>query len=166
MGAEPTAAEETVTGNDSETGAVFDYEPTLVAYACQFCAYAAADLAGVSRLQYPTNVKIIRLLCTGKIDALYILRAFEDGADGVLVAGCLIGNCHFVNGNIRARKRVDHIKTLLEEVGLEPERLEMHYMSAAMGQKFADTIKEMTERLRKLGPNPLSGRRSNKEDSE
>jgi coenzyme F420-reducing hydrogenase delta subunit len=142
-----------------EKGAVAvdpDFEPTLVAFCCQFCAYAAADLAGVSRLQYPTNVRIIRLLCTGKTDALFLLRAFEDGADGVMIAGCLPGNCHFIEGNTRAKKRVTHVKELLDEIGIEPERLEMFNMSAAMSQKFADTIKEMIERLRKLGPSPLN----------
>jgi coenzyme F420-reducing hydrogenase delta subunit len=141
-----------------------DSEPRLVAFCCQFCAYAAADLAGVSRLQYPTNIRIIRLLCTGKIDELYVLRAFEQGADGVLIAGCLEGNCHFIDGNIRARKRIDHVKKLLEEIGLEPERLEMFNMSAAMSQKFADTAKDMIERIRKLGPSPLRKRTSGKTD--
>jgi coenzyme F420-reducing hydrogenase delta subunit len=143
----------------------YDYEPKLVAFCCQFCAYAAADLAGVSRLQYPTNVRIIRILCTGKIDSLYILRAFEDGADGVIIAGCLEGNCHFIDGNIRARKRVDYTKHLLEEIGLEPERLEMFNMSAAMSQTFADTIKDMTARLRKMGPNPLRRGRPKEEEA-
>jgi len=137
-----------------------DFEPELVAFCCQFCAYAAADLAGVSRLQYPTNVKILRLMCTGKIDLLYLLRAFEDGADGVMVAGCLPGNCHFLQGNTRAKKRVVYAKKLLEEIGLEPERLEMFNMSAAMSVKFAETIIEMTDRIRKLGPSPLKGKKS------
>jgi coenzyme F420-reducing hydrogenase delta subunit len=104
------------------------------------------------RLQYPHNIRIVRLLCTGKIDPVFFLRAFESGADGVLVAGCMEGECHFVEGNLRARKRVVYAKKLLDEVGLGGERLEMYNMSAGEGGKFAAAAKEITERIRSLGP--------------
>lgn len=138
-------------------GETLGFEPKIVAFCCYYCAYGAADLAGTMRLQYPTNVKIIKLLCTGKVDVLHILRAFEDGADGVYVAGCLEGGCHFLEGNLRARKRVEYAKKLLDEIGIGSERLEMYNMSAAMGQRFAEVAEEMTEKIRKLGPNPLKG---------
>jgi coenzyme F420-reducing hydrogenase delta subunit len=108
------------------------------------------------RLQYPANIKIIKIPCTGKIDVMYLLSAFEDGADGVIVAGCEEGSCHFITGNLRAKKKVRYTKKLLDEIGLGGERLEMYNLSAAMGQRFAEITREMTERIKKLGPSPLS----------
>ena len=131
------------------------FEPVIVAFCCQYCAYAAADLAGSMRLQYSPHVRVVRLLCTGKTDPIFFLRAFEGGADGVFVAGCLEGNCHFVEGNLRAKKRVSHAKSLLDEVGIGGERLDMYNMSAGEGAKFAAAADEMTERIRALGPSPL-----------
>ncbi|MEW6618466.1 MAG: hydrogenase iron-sulfur subunit [bacterium] len=131
------------------------FEPEIVAFCCHYCAYGAADLAGSMRLNYPANVKIIKLPCTGKVDILYLLKAFEDGADGVYVAGCLEGNCHFIDGNIKAKRRVARAKKLLDEIGIDGKRLEMYNMSASMGPKFAEVAREMTERIRNLGPNPL-----------
>ncbi len=136
-----------------------DFAPKIVAFCCQYCAYNAADLAGSMRLQYSPYVRVVRLLCTGKIDSLFILKAFEEGADAVFVAGCLEGQCHFLEGNLRAKKRVEYTKQLLKEAGIEPERLEMFNMSASMGPKFAETADEMTERVRKLGPSPLKNGR-------
>jgi coenzyme F420-reducing hydrogenase delta subunit len=107
------------------------------------------------RLQYPANVRVIRLLCTGKTDPIFFLKAFEGGADGVFVAGCMEGNCHFLEGNLRARKRVQYAKGLLEEVGIGGQRLEMYNMSAGEGAKFAAAAEEMTARIRALGPSPL-----------
>lgn len=132
-----------------------DFEPKIVAFCCHYCSYAAADLAGSMRLSYPTNIKIIKIPCTGKVDVLYLLRVFEEGADGVIVAGCEEGTCHFINGNIKAKKKVKYTKKILDEIGLGGDRLEMYNLSAAMGQKFVDLAKEMTERIRKLGPSPL-----------
>ena len=132
-----------------------DFEPRIVAFCCQYCAYAAADLAGSMRLQYPPNVRVIRLLCTGKTDPIFFLKAFEGGADGVFVAGCMEGNCHFLEGNYRAKKRVHYAKELLDEVGLGGERLEMYNMSAGEGAKFAAAVEEMTARIKQLGPSPL-----------
>jgi len=111
------------------------------------------------RLTYPTGVKIIRMPCTGKLDHLYVLRAFENGIDGVFVAGCLEGQCHFREGNLNAAKRVKHIKTLLEQVGIDPERLAMYNLSAAQGPRWAEICTEFTERIRKLGPSPLRNKR-------
>ncbi|UCE36790.1 MAG: hydrogenase iron-sulfur subunit [Thermoplasmata archaeon] len=133
-----------------------DFEPKIVAFCCHYCSYAAADLAGSMRLDYPTNIKILKIPCTGKVDVLYLLRAFEDGADGVIVAGCEEGTCHFINGNIKAKKKVKYTKKILDDIGLGGDRLEMYNLSAAMGQKFADLAKEMTERIKKLGPSPVN----------
>lgn len=132
-----------------------DEQPVLLAFCCHYCAYAAADLAGSMRLQYPTDVRVLRLPCTGKIEVNYILAAFEQGVDGVMVAGCLEGGCHFLEGNLRARKRVERAKQLLAEIGLEPERLEMYNLSSAEGARFAEIVTEMSERLDRLGPSPL-----------
>lgn len=132
-----------------------DEQPVLLAFCCHYCAYAAADLAGSMRLQYPTDVRVLRLPCTGKIEVNYILAAFENGVDGVMVAGCLEGGCHFIEGNLRARKRVERAKEILAEIGLEPERLEMYNLSSAEGTRFAEITTEMSERLAKLGPSPL-----------
>jgi coenzyme F420-reducing hydrogenase delta subunit len=131
------------------------FEPTIVAFCCHFCAYTAADLAGTMRLQYPPNVRIVRLPCTGKVDVRFLLEAFEKGADGVYVAGCLEGDCHFLTGNFRAKKRVAYAKRLLDEIGFGGERLEMYNMSAAMGPRFAEVAREMTEKIRTLGPSPI-----------
>jgi coenzyme F420-reducing hydrogenase delta subunit len=127
----------------------------IVAYCCHYCAYAAADLAGVLRLAYPGDPHIVELPCTGRIDPLEVLRAFEAGADGVMVAGCLEGDCHFRAGNLNARRRIEHIRWLLERVGVEPERIEMVNMSSAMGRQFAEAATRITERVRALGPSPV-----------
>jgi len=126
-------------------------EPLIVAFCCMYCAYAAADAAGSMRLTYPANVHVILVPCSGRVDELFILQAFENGADGVYVAGCEEGSCHFVNGNLRAKKRVGAVKKLLSEIGLEPERVEMFHISASQGGLFAKVAREMTERIRSLG---------------
>ena len=112
-------------------------EPIILAFCCHYCAYAAADLAGSMRLQYPGNVRVLRFPCTGKIEPNYILTAFERGVDGVMVAGCLEGGCHFLEGNLRARRRIERVRQLLDEIGIEPERLEMFNLSSAEGPRFA-----------------------------
>ena len=132
-----------------------EFEPVIVAFCCQYCAYSAADLAGSLRLQYPPNVRVVRTQCSGTVDPVMVLKAFEGGADGVVVAGCMEGECHFMEGNLRARARVRYVKALLAEVGLGAERAEMFNMSAAMGREFADTMTEFTRRIRQLGPSPL-----------
>jgi F420-non-reducing hydrogenase iron-sulfur subunit len=129
-----------------------DFEPKIVAYCCNFCAFAAADLAGAMRVQYPPNVRIIRLPCTGKVDAIHLMKSFEDGADGVFVAGCMEGECHFMEGNLRAKKKVAYVKRLLEEVGTDPQRIEMFNLSSAMGGRFAEIVEKMTQRIKEIGP--------------
>ena len=130
-------------------------EPVILAFCCHYCAYAAADLAGSLRLSYPPNVRVLRVPCSGKVEINQILRAFEWGVDGVIVAGCLEGGCHFLEGNLRARKRVERARQLLDEIGLGCERLEMFNLSSAEGPRFAEIARDMTERLRRLGPSPL-----------
>ena len=130
----------------------------VVAYCCEHCAYAAADLAGGLRMQYPPAVKVVLLPCTGKLDALMVLEALEDGADGVMVAGCLPGDCHYLEGNVQAKRRVERIRQLLEEIGLEPERVQMFNMSSAMAGEFAATATSMTGQIMALGRSPLRRR--------
>lgn len=132
-----------------------DDEPLILAFCCHYCAYAAADLAGSMRLQYPGNVRVLRLPCTGKLEVNYLLAAFERGVDGVIVAGCLEGGCHFLEGNLRARRRVARARQFLAEIGLEPERLEMFNLSSAEGPRFAEIVTTMVERIKRLGRNPL-----------
>jgi coenzyme F420-reducing hydrogenase delta subunit len=115
------------------------------------------------RLNYPTNVRIINVPCTGRVDILHILKAIEDGADGVYVAGCLEGDCHYLTGNLKARKRVEYVKRLLEELGIEPERAEMYNLSAAQGPRFAEIAREFTARIQELGPTPVGTGRKGKE---
>lgn len=129
-----------------------EFVPRILAFCCNYCAYAAADLAGVSRMQYPTNVRIIRVPCSGKVDITYLLRAFEIGADGVIVAGCLEGGCHFVEGNLHAKARVNFAKEILNAIGVNGDRLEMFNISSAMAPQFVKIIEDMTARISKLGP--------------
>ena len=126
-------------------------------------AYTAADLAGASRIHYPPNIHIVRLPCSGRIDVATILETFLDGADGVYVAGCLDGDCHFIRGNFHAKVRVADAKRCLAEIGMEPERLEMFQLSAAMGARFAEIACEMTERISRLGPGPARSRTGQEE---
>lgn len=127
----------------------------IIAYCCQHCAYAAADLAGGLRMQYPPAVKIVLLPCTGKLDVLMALKAIEDGADGVMVAGCMPGDCHYLEGNVNARRRVERIQALLKEIGLEPERVQMFNLSSAMAGRFVEITKEMVDKVGMVGENPL-----------
>jgi F420-non-reducing hydrogenase iron-sulfur subunit len=131
------------------------FEPKILAFCCHFCAYASADLAGSMRLQYPPGVRIIRTPCTGRLEVEYYLRAIENGADGVLIAGCLEGGCHYIDGNLFAKKRVNATRTLLEECGIDKERLRMVNISAAMAKNLVDVIFEMVDTIKELGPNPL-----------
>ncbi len=134
-----------------------EYEPKLVGFLCNWCSYAGADLAGVSRFQYPTNLRIIRVMCSGRVHPAHILEAFKDGADGVLVAGCHTPNdCHYISGNFKAQRRVAMVHNLMEQLGIEPQRLRLEWISAAEGEKFAKTIREMTTDLKKLGPSQVA----------
>jgi F420-non-reducing hydrogenase iron-sulfur subunit len=132
-----------------------DFEPIIVAFLCNWCTYTGADLAGTSRIQYPPNVRIIRLMCSGAVDPVYVLKALLDGADGVLIGGCWPGDCHYQTGNYKARRRVAILKETLKQMGLEDDRLWLRWISASEGQLFADTITEMTAAIKKMGPNPM-----------
>jgi len=138
------------------------FEPKIVVFCCYYCGYSAADLAGSLRLQYPANVRLVELPCSGKVEQNLLLAAFEEGADGVYVVGCMEGDCHYLRGNLRARKRVEHVRKILDELGVGGERLAMFNLSSSMGPRFAAIAAEMTERIRKLGPNPCrpAGRRA------
>lgn len=131
------------------------FEPKIIAFCCHYCAYASADLAGSMRLQYPANVRIIRTPCTGRLEVEYYLKAIEKGADGVLIAGCLEGGCHFINGNLFAKRRVNAIRDMLEECGIEKERLRMVNVSAASAPILVKVIFEMVDTIKELGPNPV-----------
>lgn len=131
------------------------FEPEITAFFCIYCGYMAADTAGALHIQYPANVKFVRLPCTGKSDIQYFLEAFEQGADGVYVVACPVGNCHHVRGNERGHARLQRAKGILDEIGLGGERLEMFFMSGSQGHAFAMAAQTMTERIRELGPNPL-----------
>ena len=134
-----------------------DFEPRIVAFCCNWCSYAGADLAGVSRFQYPPNARIVRVMCSGRVEPQFILRAFELGADGVLVAGCHFGDCHYISGNEKAQKKVEATKELIDQLGLDGRRLRLEWISASEGSKFAATMKDFTEDLKVLGPSPLRG---------
>lgn len=131
------------------------YEPNIVVLACNWCSYAGADLAGVSRMNYPPTVRIIRVMCSGRFDTDFALRAFEKGADGVLVLGCHPGDCHYVEGNLKAKVKADMTLRLIDALGIDPARFRLEWISASEGAKFADIVKEFTGTLEELGPNPL-----------
>ncbi len=129
-----------------------EFEPKIVAFLCKWCSSAGSDLAGVSRMQYPPNVVPITVMCSGSVSPLYILSAFNKGADGVLVSGCHPGDCHYIKGNYYARRRIALVKTLLEYIGLEPERFQMSWVSAAEGIKYTEVIKDFVQDIKPLGP--------------
>ena len=132
------------------------FEPKIIGFLCNWCSYAGADLAGVSRIQYPPNIRIIRVMCSGRIDPAFILEAFKDGADGVLVGGChLPSDCHYISGNFKAVRRISLLKKVLGEFGIEPERVRLEWISASEGDKFAAVVRDMTEQVRKLGPSQV-----------
>ena len=132
-----------------------EFEPKIIGFLCNWCSYAGADSAGTSRMQYPSTLRIIRVMCTGRLSPAYILKAFAEGADGVLVAGCHPGDCHYVTGNYKAERRINLIIDILEDIGIEKERLVLKWISASEGERFADTVKELTETIKRLGPSPL-----------
>ncbi len=132
-----------------------DFTPDITLFTCIYCGYMAADTAGALRIEYPSNVKIVRLPCTGKADIQYMLDAFDEGADGVMIVACSLGNCHHERGNERARARVARLTDILASVGLEPERIQIHYVSGGMGATFAQYVADMVERLKQIGPNPI-----------
>ena len=127
-------------------------EPKIVAFLCHWCGYAGADLAGISRLQYPPNVRVLRVPCSGAVNPMYILKALQRGADGVLVSGCPPGNCHYLTGNLVARRKFALLRKLLEQIGIEEQRVQFSWVSAAEGQKFADVIRKVVGDVKALGP--------------
>lgn len=131
-----------------------DFEPRIIAFLCNWCTYTGADLAGTSRLQYPPNIRIIRLMCSGALDPVYVAKALLEGADGVLIGGCHPGDCHYQSGNYKARRRVAILNEILDQMGLEKERVWLRWISASEGQYFADTVTEMVTALKEMGPNP------------
>ena len=132
-----------------------EFEPKIVGFVCNWCTYTGADLAGVSRFQYPSNFIPIRVMCTGAVDPMYVVKAFLEGADGVLIGGCHPGDCHYQTGNYKARRRATILKSLLKDLGLDENRLWVRWISASEGKRFADTVTEMTEQLKKMGPSKL-----------
>jgi len=128
------------------------FEPKIVAFLCRWCSYTGADLAGTSRRQYPPNLTAIRVMCSGRVDPTFVVKAFADGADGVLIAGCHPGDCHYTNGNLKAMRRFPLLIKLLERFGIESERVRLEWISASEGELFAAVAKEMTDTIRALGP--------------
>ena len=134
------------------------YEPIIIGFLCNWCAYAGADLAGTSRIQYPPNIRIIRVMCSGMVHPNLVIHALTKGADGVLICGCHIGDCHYLEGNVKAQSRAEAIDLMLEDFGLEPERFRLEWISASEAGRFAQVVTEMTETLKALGPSPYTTR--------
>ena len=128
------------------------FEPTIIVFACNWCTYAGADLAGVSRLKYPSNIRILRVMCTGRVDPAFVMKAFLNGADGVMVAGCHPGECHYLDGNLRAKERIDKMVEAMKILGFDIDRFRLEWISASEGKKFAQTMTEFKEQVRNLGP--------------
>jgi len=132
-----------------------EFEPSVVAFLCNWCSYAGADLAGTSRLKYPSNVRSIRVMCSGRVDPVFIMDALREGIDGVLVAGCHPGDCHYQSGNYKTNRKIKLLKRLLSELNIDPERVRFEYISASEGQKFANVVTDFVATLKEIGPNPL-----------
>lgn len=128
------------------------FEPNIIGFLCNWCSYAGADLAGTSRIQYPPNLKVIRVMCSGRVNPIFVINALQQGADGVLIGGCHPGDCHYERGNYLARRRFAVLRKLLEYTGIDPRRVRLAWVSAAEGKKFAEVVKEVTEDIRELGP--------------
>jgi len=129
-----------------------DFEPVIIGFTCNWCSYRAADVAGTTRLKYAPNVRLIRLMCSGRIDPTFVLKALQQGADGVLICGCHPGDCHYSEGNYKTMRRYPLLKRLLADYGIEPERVRLEWVSASEGKRFADVVNEMTAEIRALGP--------------
>ncbi len=134
-----------------------EFEPKILGFLCNWCSYAGADLAGVSRLQYPPNIRVIRVMCSARVNPVFIFKALLGGVDGVLISGCHPGDCHYMKGNYYTRRRITAVRKLLDTVGIEPDRVRLEWVSASEGIRFADTVRDFTETIKKLGPNPLKG---------
>ncbi len=132
-----------------------EFEPLIIAICCNWCSYTGADLAGTSRLQYPHNIRIIRVMCSGMVHPNLVVEALSKGADGVLMCGCHPGDCHYLEGNLKAEKRADALFLMLEDLGIEPERYRLEWVSASEGQRFAELMKDFTNTVKSLGPSPF-----------
>jgi F420-non-reducing hydrogenase iron-sulfur subunit len=128
-----------------------DFEPKIVGFLCNWCSYAGADLAGTSRMKYAPNVRVVRVMCTGRMDPTFVLKAFQKGADGVLIAGCHPGDCHYAEGNYKAVRRISLLKKMLAQMGIEEERVRLEWVSASEGERYARIVDEMTARVKELG---------------
>jgi len=129
-----------------------NFEPKIVGFLCQWCSYTGADLAGTSRIQYPSTLRTVRVMCSGRVDPTFVVKALAEGADGVLIAGCHPGDCHYNEGNYRAMRRYPMLLQLLDQFGIERDRVRLEWVSASEGEKFAQVVEEMTEKLKELGP--------------
>jgi F420-non-reducing hydrogenase iron-sulfur subunit len=134
-----------------------EWKPKILGIVCNWCSYAGADLAGTARIQYPSDIRIIRLMCTGRVDPLLIMKAFMDGADGVIVSGCHFGDCHYLEGNFKAAKRMFYLKRVLKSLGFDDRRVRMTFVSASEGAKWAEVVKDMVKTINALGPSPIHG---------
>ncbi len=144
----------------SKAAAKADFEPRVLVFACNWCSYAGADGAGVSRMQYSPNVRLLRVMCSGRVHPAFVLKAFAEGSDGVIVSGCHFGDCHYIFGNHRAVEQFEKLKGLTALLGLEPERIALEWISAAEGPRFVTVINDFVEQIRRLGPSPLRNGRS------
>jgi F420-non-reducing hydrogenase iron-sulfur subunit len=133
-----------------------EFEPNIIGFLCNWCSYAGADLAGTSRIQYPPNIKILRVMCTGRVDPAFVLEALRKGADGVLISGCHFGECHYKSGNYKANRRIKLLKRYLEEMGINPERVRFEFVSASEGNKFAEVVTDFVEKIKEIGPIPFA----------
>jgi len=134
-----------------------EFEPKIIGFLCNWCTSAAADMAGTSRMQYPANLHPVRVMCSGTVDPVYLIKALLSGGDAVMVGGCHPGDCHYVSGNYKARRRIATLKAIFEALGLDDKRIWARWISASEARKFADTVKEITEETKKQGPNPMAG---------
>ncbi|MEW6518322.1 MAG: hydrogenase iron-sulfur subunit [Thermodesulfobacteriota bacterium] len=134
-----------------------DFQPKIIALVCNWCTYTAADLAGTSRLSYPANIRMIRMMCTGMIDAKYILKALLDGADGVFIGGCHPGDCHYIDGNLKAKKRMAGIETIIKQFGFEENRLRLRWIGASEGPEFQHNMTDFIQTIHDMGPSPAKG---------
>jgi coenzyme F420-reducing hydrogenase delta subunit len=158
---QPTEAKETqepdVTESVAQTPAVEGFEPKIIGFLCNWCSYAGADLCGVSRYQYPTNIRVIRVMCSTRVDPYLIVNIFKSGADGVFMGGCHIGDCHYISGNYHTERKIKLVKNMLERAGFDPERLRLEWISASEGERFSKVITEFTNEIKAKGPSPING---------
>ncbi|UCE72878.1 MAG: hydrogenase iron-sulfur subunit [Methanomassiliicoccales archaeon] len=142
--------------SNTEKKKIDEFEPKIIAFSCNWCSYTSADLAGINRYKYPSCVNIIRFMCSGRIEAEFIMKAFEYGADGVIVTGCKLDECHYISGNYRAKERIETTQQILDMLGLDSGRLRAEWLTASEGEKFVNTMNEFVEQIKALGPNPLT----------